>query len=200
MTNTAIIILAAGSASRFGRAKQLFRFGNKTLIQHEIDEAIAANSGVVIVVTGAHADEVSKNINQEVQIIFNEQWKEGMASGIAAGVNKSIALNNHVNKIIIAVCDQPFISADLFKQLVAKQHETGRPIIACAYADTLGTPVLFTQKYFHALMVLQGDEGAKKILKSNPEDVATISFPRGNIDIDTIEDYKKLLDNQKHVL
>ena len=200
MTDTAIIILAAGSASRFGSAKQLFRFGNKTLIQHVIDEAIAAKAGLVIVVTGAHADEVSKNINQEVQIIFNEQWKEGMASGIAAGVNKSIALNNHVNKIIIAVCDQPFISADLFKQLVAKQHETGRPIIACAYADTLGTPVLFTQKYFHALRVLQGDEGAKKILKSNPEDVATISFPRGNIDIDTIEDYKKLLDSQKHVL
>jgi molybdenum cofactor cytidylyltransferase len=200
MTETAIIILAAGSASRFGSAKQLFRFGNKTLIQHVIDEAIAAKAGVVIVVTGAHSDEVSKNINQEVQIIFNEQWKEGMASGIAAGVNKSIALNNHVNKIIIAVCDQPFISADLFKQLVAKQHETGRPIIACAYSDTLGTPVLFTQKYFHALRVLQGDEGAKKILKSNPEDVATISFPRGNIVIDTVEDYKKLLDSQKHVL
>jgi CTP:molybdopterin cytidylyltransferase MocA len=71
MTDTAIIILAAGSASRFGSAKQLFHFGNKTLIQHVIDEAIAAKAGVVIVVTGARADQVSKNISQEVQIIFN---------------------------------------------------------------------------------------------------------------------------------
>lgn len=200
MINTAIIILAAGNASRFGSVKQLLYLGNKTLIQHVTDEAIAAGAAPVIVVTGAHAKEVSKDINQKVQIIFNENWKDGMASGIVAGVNSAIALMNRTEKIIIAVCDQPFINADLFKQLYAKQNETGQLIIACAYGETLGTPVLFTQKYYDALMSLQGDEGAKKILKYHREDVATVSFPQGNIDIDTPDDYKKLLDNQKHVL
>ena len=200
MINTAIIILAAGSASRFGSVKQLLHFGNKTLIQHVIDEAVAAKADPVIVVTGAYADEVSKNINQKVQIIFNEHWKDGMASGIVAGVTKAVSLNNHIEKIIIAVCDQPFISADLFRQLYAKQNETRQPIIACAYDDTFGTPVLFTQKYYDALLSLHGDEGAKKILRSNPQDVATVSFSKGNIDIDTANDYKKLLENQKHIL
>lgn len=201
MNNTAIIILAAGNSSRFGSIKQLLHFNNKTLIQHVIDEAIHANAEPVIVVTGANADEVSKEINNElVHIVFNEDWKDGMASGIITGLKKAITLNNDIEKIIIAVCDQPFVSSSLFKQLYQKQEESTQHIVACTYADTIGTPALFTQKYFDALMSLNGDEGAKKILKVNPQDVATIDFPQGNIDIDTQKDYENLLDRQKHVL
>lgn len=194
MTKTALIILAAGNSSRFGSAKQLLGFNNKTLLQHVIDEAIAAGAGPVIVVTGANSNEVLKGIDQHnLQVVFNEHWQNGMASGIVLGVNKAIALNDAVEKIIIAVCDQPFITAGLFKQLNTKQEETGQPIVACAYADTLGTPVLFTQKYFHALLDLKGQEGAKKIVKLHPEDVATVRFPQGHIDIDTQEDYDNLM-------
>ena len=49
-------------------------------------------------------------------------------------------------------------------------------------------------------MQLQGEEGAKKIVRATPEDVATIDFPQGAIDIDTKKDYEDLLDKQKHVL
>jgi molybdenum cofactor cytidylyltransferase len=123
-----------------------------------------------------------------------------MASGIAAGVCKAITLNNDVEKIIIAVCDQPFVSSSIFKQLYEKQEQTVQHIVACSYADTIGTPALFTQKYFDALLSLQGDEGAKKILKANEDDVALIDFPQGAIDIDTQKDYDNLLDKQKHDL
>ena len=201
MNNTAIIIVAAGSASRFGSIKQLLHFNNKTLLQHAIDEGIDAGAGSVIVVTGAHADEILKNINHEqVEVVHNENWQQGIASGIVAGVQKAIDLNNNVEKIIIAVCDQPFVSSSLFKQLYQKQEEGVQHIVASAYADTIGTPVLFTQKYFDALLGLKGDEGAKKILKTNIDDVATVDFPQGAIDIDTQKDFDDLLDRQKHVL
>ena len=65
MNNTAIIILAAGSSTRFGNIKQLLHFNNKTLLQHVIDEAIESGAELVIVVTGANADEVSNNIKDE---------------------------------------------------------------------------------------------------------------------------------------
>jgi molybdenum cofactor cytidylyltransferase len=203
MNNTAIIILAAGSSSRFGIVKQLLHFNNKTLLQHAIDEAVVAGAEHVIVVTGANADVISNDINidnQPVQFLFNDKWKEGIASGIRAGVHAAITYNNDIEKIIIAVCDQPFISSSLFKQLYQKHEEGVEHIIACAYADTIGTPALFTQKYFDALLALTGDEGAKKILNANADDVAIVDFPQGNIDIDTEEDYHKLLDKQKHIL
>ena len=115
-------------------------------------------------------------------------------------LKKAITLNNDIEKIIITVCDQPFVSSSLFQQLYQTQNKSVQHIVACAYADTIGTPALFTQKYFDALMSLQGDEGAKKILLANKDDVATIDFPQGNIDIDTQKDYEDLLDKQKHVL
>jgi molybdenum cofactor cytidylyltransferase len=88
----------------------------------------------------------------------------------------------------------------LFQQLYQTQNESVQHIVACSYADTVGTPVLFTQKYFDALLSLEGDEGAKKILLAHKDDVATIEFPQGAIDIDTQEDFDNLLDRQKHIL
>lgn len=201
MNNTGIIILAAGSSSRFGKPKQLLHFNNKTLIQHIIDEAIESGAEPIVLVTGANADDVAKKIKDEnATIVFNETWKDGMASSIVAGLKKAITLNNDIEKIIIAVCDQPFITANLFQQLYQKQNESTQHIVASAYSDTIGTPALFTQKYFDALLNLHGEEGAKKILIANKDDVVTVNFPQGNIDIDTEKDYDDLIDKQKHVL
>ena len=201
MNNTGIIILAAGSASRFGNIKQLLRFNNKTLLQHAIDEATTSGAETIVIVTGANAKEISTSINNNrVEIIFNEDWKQGMASGIVAGLKKTITLNNDIENVIITVCDQPFVSSALFQQLYQTKQENTKHIAASAYVETIGTPALFTQKYFDALMSLAGDEGAKKILLANKDDVATVEFPQGNIDIDTPKDYENLLDTQKHIL
>ncbi len=118
-----------------------------------------------------------------------------MASGIVKGLLKMLSLTSKVpNGLIISVCDQPFVSAKLFHQLREMKYKTGKGIIACGYADTTGTPVLFANKYFESLLQLKGKEGAKKLLKIYEADVAIISFPEGTIDIDTEEDYKKLIE------
>ena len=194
MNNTAIIILAAGGSSRFGKIKQLVHFRGKTLLQHAIEQATEAGGEPVVVVTGANSNEISKQINNEkTDIVFNKDWEQGMASGIVTGLKKAVALKNKIEAAIIAVCDQPFISSSLFQQLYHKQIKSAKDIVACTYADTIGTPALFTHKYFDVLMSLKGDEGAKKLLKRYSNDVAAVDFPDGYIDIDTKEDYERLL-------
>jgi len=194
MNNTGIIILAAGSASRFGSTKQLLHFKGKTLLKHTVEEAVEAGAQPVVVVTGANADEVSKEIrNEKVEIVFNKNWEQGMASGIVIGLKNAITLNRELEKVIITVCDQPFVSSSLFQQLFQRQNESAKHLVASAYADTIGTPALFTIKYFDALKGLTGDQGAKGLLKKYSEDLATVDFPDGYIDIDTQEDYENLL-------
>jgi len=185
--------LAAGNSSRLGVPKQTLLYHGKSLIRRIAGEARSARSNPVIVVTGAYSPEVSAELTDcDVHLVYNEHWQKGMGSGIAAGISKLQMMGSNVKTVIIAVCDQPYVSAQLFRQLIEKEAETGMGIVACAYSDTLGTPVLFGRKYFEALLQLNGNEGAKKLLKLYHSDVTTIPFPQGSIDIDTAEDYTEL--------
>lgn len=193
MTNTALIILAAGQSARLGRPKQLLRFGDKTLLQHTIDEALQAGASPVVVVLGARAEEIAGSIDSGlVEIVFNTQWEQGKGTGIAAGVRKIMEDYPEVTQVILSVCDQPYVSAALFQALYQAQLETGKNIVASSYAGATGTPVLLTLKYFDPLLGLSKDAGAKQILQSHPDDVATVDFPGGEVDIDTMEDYEQL--------
>ncbi len=193
MHQTGIIILAAGNSSRLGRPKQLLTFRGKLLVQHAVDEALQAKPGAVVVVTGAGAEEVSVSLaDRAVTIVYNAHWLEGMASGIVAGVEKMVQLQS-VTNFLITVCDQPFVSAALFRDMIKRKRDTGKGIVACAYAGSMGTPVLFDEKYQRDLLHLKGKEGAKALVKGSAKDVATVQFSKGNIDIDTEEDYSGLL-------
>jgi molybdenum cofactor cytidylyltransferase len=198
MSGTGITILAAGNSSRLGRPKQLLPYQNKSLLEHITSEAIKAKLYPVVVVTGANAGQVSVPLyNKDVTIVYNERWVEGMASGIVAGLSKALLINDKLQNVIIAVCDQPFVSAALFRELINIKEETGKGIVACTYAGTIGTPVLFHHTYFRELQSLKGSEGAKGIVKKYIDYVATVSFPHGSIDIDTEEDYQNLLNQEQ---
>ncbi len=193
MNETGIIILAAGSSSRLGKPKQLLSYQNKSLIEHITGEAVKANLHPIVIVTGANAEQVSLALNKkDEEIVYNEHWQQGMASSIVAGISKMLLLDDDVEAALIAVCDQPFVTAELLQALINKKAETGKGIVACTYADTAGTPVLFDRKYFIDLQQLKGEEGAKKLLKLYEADLVTVSFPQGSIDIDTEADYKAL--------
>lgn len=200
MNNTGIIILAAGKSSRFADVKQLTNYNGKSLLRHVTDEALLVHLYPVIVVTGANAKSVAISIAQQpVEIIYNEHWQQGMASSIVAGISSVMVSHPNLQRIILTVCDQPFVSSELFTELI-KTSNAESSIVACSYADTIGTPVLFTRNYFTELLQLKGEDGAKKLLKLHHDKVALVDFPQGKIDIDTPEDYKRLVDKQSHVL
>ena len=145
-------------------------------------------------VTGANHNEVEKQLNTaEINICFNSEWKNGMSSSIVKGLNELLLLKPDCDECIFAVCDQPFVTSLIFENLISESHKTGKGIIASAYSETLGIPVLFHRKYFNELLELSGQEGAKKIIKKYLDDVYSVPFEKGNIDIDTEEDYNKLI-------
>jgi len=86
---TGAIILAAGNSSRLGRPKQLVPYRGQTLLTHTITQIRNAGVHPVVVVTGAFHEEVSDSLDgQQLDIVFNPAWEEGMASGIVAGLSK----------------------------------------------------------------------------------------------------------------
>jgi molybdenum cofactor cytidylyltransferase len=194
MIRYGIIILAAGASSRLGKPKQLLTYQHKTLIKNILDAALQCRNSITIVVTGAVKDEVEQELkNTQVVLCYNDQWQSGMSSSIRAGVSKMKVLQPQVEACILTVCDQPYISANVLMRLIEKHEAGGHNIVASSYADTVGTPALFSRDHFDELLNLQGEEGAKKLLKKYGADVSLVQFDRGEIDIDTVEDYSKLI-------
>lgn len=196
---TGTIILAAGASTRLGRPKQLLLYNNKSLLQHAIDAAVTVSKQDTIVVLGANAELIQPQVKPaEAGVVINENWEEGMGSSIRTGLSALLQLNEKLDDVIIMLADQPFVNGDLLKNLQEKKRNTGKEIVACFYKEQPGVPALFGSKFFTELLSLQSAEGAKKLFFAFPESVATVPFPFGSIDIDTMQDYNNLTSKENN--
>jgi len=147
----------------------------------------------VIVVLGANAEHLEKEIeDKKIHISLNKEWSEGMASSVRCGINTLTHIAPASDAAIIMVCDQPFVTSDLLNELIVTQGNTGKSIVTSQYEAAIGPPALFHKTVFPELLELKGDAGARKIVEQRRSDIATVSFSKGIIDIDTEEDYKAL--------
>ena len=187
-----IIILAAGASTRLGQPKQLLKFRNKTLIRHAVETALATECEKIIVVLGENADEIKKQIEDlPIEIADNKNWQSGMSSSIKTGLEK--LYDEELSAVVFMLCDQPLISSETILHLIETQAKTQKKIVASEYKNDLGVPAGFSHEVFEELLNLQGDTGAKFLIKKYfPSDSAKISAPEAEFDIDTLEDYQNL--------
>jgi len=194
-----IIILAAGESKRLGNPKQLLSFEGNTLLVRVAATASASGLYPVMAVLGANAEKIKSALNiPGIQVVNNDNWQEGMASSIRKGLTTMMELFPQVDGVVLLVCDQPYLHHGLIKTLIEAQRNAGLPAAAASYGEKLGTPALFHKHLFPELMSLSGDTGARKMLERNRENVVEVEFERGIVDIDTQEDYERLLNNDKN--
>ncbi len=189
-----IILLAAGSSHRLGTPKQLLPFKGVTLLQHAVSVAFAANAETTLVVLGANASRIKEEISEmPVDIVINKQYEEGMASSIKAGIQCMLKKYPHLNGLIMMVCDQPYVTPQHLRNLVDRQISSGAAIVASFYGNRKGVPAPFHQDLFHELLQLEGDTGARKKNEKHQHESASVAFPFGKTDIDTMEAYEALI-------
>ncbi len=190
--SSGVIILAAGAATRMGKAKMLLPFKQTTILQHIINEVVAVEPTAVYLVTGHYHQAISDNIDQaNVQIVFNQYYANGMSSSIQIGLKHLLSDYPNIESIIIIVADQPFLNRDIIHALQALRQKTHKGLVAASYDGIIGTPVLLAIKYVEQLNQLIGDKGARSILQAFPEDLATVDFALGGLDIDNEADYEQ---------
>ena len=193
-----IIILAAGESKRLGSPKQLLSFEGNTLLARTAKTAAESGFYPVVAVLGANVEKIKSTLNiPSIHVVNNHNWQEGMASSIRMGLTYMMELFPKVDGVIILVCDQPYLHHGLIKTLIDAQRDTGLPASAASYGGKLGTPALFHKALFPDLLSLSGDTGARKMLERNRENVVEVEFEMGIVDIDTQEDYERLLNNDK---
>lgn len=187
---TAGIILAAGSASRFGQPKQLVEWQGETFIQRISRISLLAGLDPVIVVTGAYADQVEAALlNLPVQCIFNPDWETGQGTSVAAGVK---ALPEKVGSAVFLLADQPGIPPGLISSLKDTHAVHGDPIIGPLFDGQRGNPVLFDRITFKELSQLQGEQGGRAIFSRYKVHWLPWHDASAGVDIDTPDDLNRL--------
>jgi len=189
-----ILILAAGNSSRLGQPKQLIKFEGKTLIERITETALMVSNDILIVLGGNTELIIPKleRFNDSISTIFNPNWQEGMGTSIRIGVEK---LAEKSDLILILLADQPFISKILLQNMLQIFTRSQNPIVSCQYNQQLGVPMLFDKSIFPELIKLSGNKGAKSFLHLYKNNISTIDFPEGIIDIDTPEDIENMINH-----
>lgn len=199
--NIAIIVLAAGSSSRLGKSKQLLHYQGETLIKKVVKTASTLSENQTIVVTGfLHQELIEELKDFPVRFVRNPDWQEGMGSSIQTGIKTLQKLENsdQIDAALFLLSDQPLITSGYLNQLIAHFYlDKNSMITATGYAGTQGVPAIFDKSVFPELEQLSGKSGAQKIFKNHPQQLATLLFKDAAIDIDTEEDYQRLINSGK---
>jgi len=187
------LLLAAGAARRYGRAKQVETLADGTaLVRHAALAALAVCSEVRVVI-GAHRAAVTAALaDLPVEIIEHSDWARGMGASIACGVRALIA-DGITAPLLLCLADQPRVDAGVLKRLLAPAASQPESIVVSDYGVGRGPPCLFPPRLFAELAALDGDEGARSLLKAHAAEVITVSLPEGADDIDTPDDYRRIV-------
>jgi len=177
-TATAAVILAAGASRRLGTPKQDLLLGGETLLQSALRIAQQAGLSPVIVVVRPEGDDGCSLQQRGAIIVRNDRADEGMASSIRLGV--SFAGTLKANGVVLMTCDQVLLRSEHLRELCAQPER----ITGSAYAGKVGIPAYFPASSFAELLALQGDTGARDLLRG----AASIAKEDLALDIDTPED------------
>lgn len=192
-----ILILAAGKGERMGTTKQLLPYLDRPLLVNVVDLANSLSLGKPIVILGYEADEIKLSMAQgQAHIVVNPHWAKGMGNSLACGIKKAAAVNPELAAVLVLLADQPKISKAHLLRMVQEFNQTGSAIVATAYPDGGGVPAIFNKSIFSELLELDADRGARQLIRKHEDVVLVFPAEEQIQDIDTPEDYQKLLGDQ----
>ncbi|HEU4963901.1 MAG TPA: nucleotidyltransferase family protein [Bacilli bacterium] len=125
----------------------------------------------------------------------------GQSHSLRSGILAAQTINADAALILLA--DQPFVSRDLLHELLQRyRHDYNQAIsphyVASCHKDILRPPILLTSNLFPNILELEGDEGARRLLKKGSWQGSLVDWKveRDFYDIDTEEAYLDLLQRE----
>jgi molybdenum cofactor cytidylyltransferase len=179
------LVLAAGSASRFGSTKQAVELGGKALVLHPIDCLKGATVGEIIVVTGHDAERVEALLPSDVRVVRNDHHRDGLSTSLAAGLH---AIDDASEATVVLPADQPGITPSDVLELIRGFRSSRGRIVRLRYEDGPG-PSLLSREIYGEAGHLSGDGGARLLAAAHPEWIVEVDVARSRPrDIDEPDD------------
>lgn len=185
----AAVVLAAGASTRLGSPKQLIEIEGESLLRRTVRLAVEAGCAPVFAVLGYEAERMRGELNDlDATSVVNRGWAEGMGSSLRCGMEAVCALEPQPAGVLLLVCDQPKLTTEHLRAVIAGLEGQEARIAASQYGGRVGVPAAFGRAFFAELLDVQGDRGAREVLRRHAEVVRAISWPDGELDVDLPED------------
>lgn len=179
------IILAAGMSTRIKEWKMLLPFGESTILETCINNALNFCENVILVV-GYQSSVLIEQFSDKknVTIIKNSDYKKGMFKSVQIGVSAVTT-----DYFFISHGDLPLITPDIFKILSAYK---GTKAVFPVNKEKRGHPVLLPKTIIEQILQEQEDSSMKELLSTYPTQLVQVNSDCIYTDIDTHEDYIRL--------
>jgi molybdenum cofactor cytidylyltransferase len=201
------VLLAAGSARRFGAQKMLAsvaleRDGESApVVRLSAERLLEASLGQTIVVLGSEHEAVRAALAElPVSFVVNERYAEGISTSVKSGISAALALGDEVDAVAIALGDQPTIGPHVLPALIerfARETVDGigyRSIVGPRFQGVRGNPVIIGRGLLPELLEVTGDRGARDVIARNEASVKLVDFDEPMpLDIDTPADLAALV-------
>tara|TARA_R110002126_G_scaffold196588_1_gene344506 strand:+ start:331 stop:939 length:609 start_codon:yes stop_codon:yes gene_type:complete len=186
-TNVTAIVLAAGSSSRMEGDNKLTRcIDDDPLLLRSIKQVLASNVQKCIVVLSELNDDLTQMLTGiNVEIVTCRNAEAGMSASMRSGI---LAAGEDTSAYMICLADMPDLKIEHFNLVIdAYDPENNRLIIRPkTISDQFGHPVLFDSSYYSDLLSLDGDIGAKAVIKDHSGRVYELEMDDAVItDLDT---------------
>lgn len=179
------VILAAGFSTRAGKNKLTLDLYGKTVIERCISGMYDLCSKITVV--GGHRIEDIKDILDEyskVELIYNTNYSDGMFSSVKKG------LNNVTGERFFFI---PGDYSAIDKKVYEKMLEVDEDIVIPLYNERRGHPLLMKKTLIDDLLNDTNCKNLRDFINKKGFIDININDPGILMDIDTIEDYKKIL-------
>lgn len=173
------VILAAGEGSRFvgGSHKLEAKLAGKPLVWWATHHALIAGFAEVLVIEGAMS--VADLVPGQASIVRNDDWAAGQAQSLQVAVHYANLFD--YDEVVVGLGDQPFAPPEAWRRVATT---TDSPIVVASFDDRQTPPVRLHRDVWR-LLPLDGDEGARQLLRSRPEMVTQVACPGSAVDVDT---------------
>ena len=164
------VILAAGESKRYGpENKLLVELDGVAVLERVVRCIVHCGVSKVYLVTGEDHDTVVSLLSKyEIDFVNNPDWKSGMGTSLAKGI-KEIGPRDF-SGIMVCLGDLPYLELGSVKRILDRFNELDESRITIpVYEGRRGHPVIFPVSYLDSLVKLEGDEGARSIIRQASE-------------------------------
>lgn len=189
----AAALLAAGRGSRLGdpgTPKPLLELHGRPLVRWALDAARRGGAEPVLLVVGHAHDAVAASAPRDVEVVAAPDWRDGIAHSLRAAL-AALAPRLDIDAVCVGLADQPLIGADAFRRLRAA-HEHGATLAVATYAGERANPVLLDRSLWSEAMTLEGDVGARTLMRTHTVTEVDCTGTGDPTDVDTLDDLHTL--------